>query len=127
MKTLYAAGVRKIYSSIVGALAVTSQGQLGLPVVGETGLFQTLKERNDGFDVAIGEGSQILDANGNVLSTITSMNGGPALTFASGQSLKTLYEAGLRFFYYKFEPNKDKVKLHEVKIVKGETGEFRLE
>jgi hypothetical protein len=121
LKTLRAAGVREIHSSIVGTLGVTSNGQPALPILGN---FQTLKEKDDGFDLVIAEGSQILDTNGNVLATITSGSGGPALTFAPGQSLKTLDAVGVRFFYYKLEPTNDK--LHEVEIVKAQDGGLRL-
>lgn len=83
----------------------------------QSGFFQALKERGDGFDLANGEGSQILDANGNVLATVTTEKGVPALSFASGQSLKALYDVGLRLFYYKFEPIKGEMKPHAIKLV----------
>jgi len=127
VKTLYTIGLRKIHSSVLSPLAINSQGQIGLALPGGGGLFQSLKEKDDGFDLANGEGSQILAANGNVLATVTTEKGSPALVFATGQSLKTLYDAGLRFFYYKFEPIKGEMKLHGIKLTQDDKGEVKLE
>ena len=80
-----------------------------------------------GFDLANGEGSQILDANGNLLATVTTQKGLPALAFSSGQSLKALYDAGLRIFYYKFESIKGEMTIHGIKLIKDDKGEVKLE
>lgn len=121
LKKLRAAGAREIRSTIVGTMYFLSDGQ---PVVPIMGCYQTLKEEDDGFDLVIAEGSQVLDSNGNVLATITGGHGGPALTFAPGQSLKTLDEAGVRLFYYGLEPTTDR--LHQVNIVKAQDGGLTL-
>ena len=164
LKTLYAAGVRRIYSSILSPLAINSQGQIG-PSFGsesqrglfqaikakdgaynlgamanakghggltfnlpsQSGFFQALKESNDGFDLANGEGSQILDTSGNVLATVTTTKGVPSLALSSGQSLKTLYDGGFRYFYYKFEPVNGEMKPHAIKLLKDDKGEVKLE
>lgn len=163
LKTLYAAGVRRIYASILSPLAINSQGQIGPSFTAETqsrffqaikakdgaynvgpianakgyggltfnlpsqsGIFQALKERQDGFDLANGEGSQILDMNGKVLATVTTTQRAP-LTFAFGQSLKTLYDAGLRFFYYKSELIKGEMKPQVIKLIKDDQGDIKLE
>jgi len=164
LKTLYAAGVRRIYSSILSPLAINSHGQIGPSFTSQTqsgffqaikakdgaynlgamanakghggltfnlpsqsGFFQALKESNDGFDLANGEGSQILDTSGNVLATVTTTKGVPSLTFSSGRSLKSLHDGGLRFFYYKFEPVDSEMKPHVIKLIKDDKGEVKLE
>lgn len=164
LKTLYAAGVRRIYSSILSPLAINSQGQIGpsfssenqrgffqaikakdgvynlgamanakgyggltFNLSSQSGFFQALKESYDGFDLANGDGSQILDTSGNLLATVTTTKGVPSLTFRSGQSLRTLYDGGLRFFYYKFEPVDGETKPHVIKLIKDDKGEVKLE
>lgn len=120
LTSLYNAGVRKIYSSVLSPLAISSQGQIGpafssptqkgffqaikpgddgsidlkpmayaqghgglaFKGAAQSGFFQALKERADGFDLANGEGSQILDTSGSVPATVTTANGAPALTFS---------------------------------------------
>jgi hypothetical protein len=164
LKTLHAAGVRMIYSSILSPLAINSQGQIGpafesqdqkrffqaikakdgaynigamanakghsgrtFNLPSQTGFFQALKERADGFDLANGEGSEIVNASGSVLATVTTEKGAPALKLAAGQSLKTLHDAGLRFFYYKFEPIKGEMKPHAIELIKDDKADVKLE
>lgn len=164
LKRLYAAGVRRIYSSLLSPLAINSQGQIGPSFTSEdqrgffqaikakdgaynlgamanakghngltfnlpsqSAFFQALKESNDGFDLANGEGSQIVDTSGKVVATVTTIKGTPSLSFSSGQSLKTLHDGGLRFFYYKFGPVNGEMKLHVIKLVKDDKGELKLE
>jgi hypothetical protein len=126
LKALYASGARRVYNSILSPLTITSQGRLGVNFEGQGG-FQAPRETDDGFDLANGEGSQILDATGTLLATVTTTGGKPALVFPPEKSLKTLYEEGVRSFYYKFEPIKGELKLHGVKIVKDDKGAFILE
>lgn len=126
LETLYEKGVRQIYCPL-DQLAVTSQGRLGMSGVSDTGLFQALHETPDGLDLANGEGSEILDDRGKVLATVATVDGKPFLTCAAGQSLRTLHDAGLRWFYYKVQVTNGKLTGRAVSLTRSDKGEVKLE
>lgn len=120
-------GLNQVYTSVLGMVPVNSQGRVGLTAVGVNGVFQALKEEEDGFNLVNGVGSEILDREGNRLATVVTEDGKPSLALAPGQSLDSLHQAGLRFFYYKIQKIGGKPKSRGVKLVKDEGGNFTLE
>jgi hypothetical protein len=117
LQYLYEKGVRKVYISLSDQLELTPRGCIGSPA-GNNGVFQALQESGNGYNLDDWSGSQILDATGNVLATVMVKAGRPDLAFTSDNSLKILYQAGLRSF--KDKPGS------KIRIEEDEKGELRL-
>lgn len=98
-------------------LIVGPEGHIG-PAPPQNGLFQALKETDDGFDLNTFEHSSILDSKGKVLVSFTLRDKKVTLALAPGQSLDTLYELGLRSFFTKSG--------QVVKLVKDDQGKVVL-
>jgi len=127
LKSLYGRGVKEVRVTVLGRLVLTEQGRIGLTAVGENEVFQALMEKEDGFDLANGAGSEILDRDAKLLATVSSDGGQPSLSLAPGQSLEGSHQAGLRFFYYKMQMIQGKPRARRVKLVRDESGQFKLD
>ncbi len=117
LQLLYEKGVRMVYISVKDQLTLTPQGRIGSPA-GNNGIFQSLKESANGYNLDDWNGSDILDAKGNVLATVIVKSGQPDLAFTTNNSLKTLYQAGLRSFIDK--PGS------KIRVEEDERGELKL-
>jgi hypothetical protein len=117
LKSLYKAGLRRVQISVEHFLVVGPEGHIG-PTTPQNGLFQTLRDADDGFNLNTFEDSSILDSNGKVLVSLTSRDRKVTLPLGPGQSLETLYERGLRSFFTKAG--------HAVKLVRGDQGKVVL-
>jgi hypothetical protein len=102
LKALYERGVRKVHVSPTDHLTVTSRGHLGSSD-GQNAFFQALQETDDGYNLSDWSGSKILDDQGNLLATVVVTSGIPDLSYTSVNSLKVLYELGLRSFKISLE------------------------
>ncbi|MGZ5437121.1 MAG: hypothetical protein ACXWID_18005 [Pyrinomonadaceae bacterium] len=117
LQLLYEKGVRMVYLSVKDQLTLTPQGRIGSPA-GNNGIFQSLKESANGYSLDDWNGSDILDAKGDVLATVIVKSGQPNLAFTTNNSLKTLYQAGLRSFIDK--PGS------KISVEEDERGELKL-
>ena len=117
LQSLYEKGVRKVYTSVKDQLTITPHGRIGSPA-GNNGVFQSLKEAANGYNLDDWNRSDILDARGDVLATVVAESGQPNLAFTANHSLKTLYQAGLRSFTVKSGS--------KIKIEEDEKGDLKL-
>ncbi|MBZ5535066.1 MAG: hypothetical protein LAO31_03845 [Acidobacteriia bacterium] len=101
LKSLYAKGVRQVFAPFVSKLEIDAQGRLLLNISLNEGVGQALKETEDGFDLVNAVGSQLLDRQGRLLATVSTVDRDAALTLPQGETLESAYASGLRIFYYR--------------------------
>jgi hypothetical protein len=101
LKSLYAQRVRKVFVPFVNELEIDAQGRLLLNIGLNEGVDQALKETEDGFDLVNADGSELLDRQGRLVATVSTVERDAALTLPEGKTLESAYASGLRIFYYR--------------------------